>query len=254
MTKSFGVKVSQRDYDVRDAKDYKLEYSSAFPMLPIVDSGAFANANDETVLSTHGLDFVPMFWVHHDDQNFFATGSASEAHALSGNSSKFFRMDGTNLRYMDAPGASAPANTNGYFYVYGVDIETAFTAPIKESGTDDDTTSDSNLYGIKVSKDGKDVNSTDLRDFAIHSGTRSPMIHSVTPGTGNSGTITHNLGYLPFHMVYYKFNTHTEWVLLTAASDSGVTVSTTALTFNVSSGGGSDSYSVVIFKDPLTVS
>lgn len=65
-------------------------------------------------------------------------------------------------------------------------------------------------YGIRVSKEGKEVSSTDIRDFILHSDYSMFKIHTVSSGniTINSGVqtgsvdIAHNLGYVPAFLVY----------------------------------------------------
>lgn len=64
-------------------------------------------------------------------------------------------------------------------------------------------------FGIKVSKKGKDVNTVSLGDSLVD--TSYPLLKikqsgtgtlSVSDGTSDSDTITHNLGYIPNVMVF----------------------------------------------------
>lgn len=64
--------------------------------------------------------------------------------------------------------------------------------------------------GIKVSKPTKNISSTDIRDFILHSDYPMFKIHTISSGsiTINAGestgttTISHNLGYVPAFLVY----------------------------------------------------
>lgn len=66
-------------------------------------------------------------------------------------------------------------------------------------------------YGIKVAKEGKDITSTDPRDYRFHSGINMLKIFKEGFGTksvarGDVGTVdvTHNLGYKPMVFGYFK--------------------------------------------------
>ena len=73
-------------------------------------------------------------------------------------------------------------------------------------------------YGIKVTLPGKDVTSTDIEDYVLHSGYYSPKTYIVgTCSLGFSGeedthtdrdvvSITHNLGYKPYCVFYWNKN------------------------------------------------
>ena len=251
--KSHGIKVSQRDYDVRTAKDYKLEYSSSFPMMPIIASGEFDIGNNVgATIFTHNLGYVPMWLILHEDTGgSFGNGAAGQSHMVDNFLNNFFDMSTTALVHNGDGGATT---VKGRYYIFGIDLEKDFTAPIIASSTEElDTTSDADLYGIKVAKDGKSVFSTDLRDFTIHSGTRSPMIHSVDSAQypASAVTIDHNLGYIPFPFLFWEFNANApNWQHIPSQS---VSVTSTQATFTNSSGGSSDNYSLVLLKEPLSV-
>ena len=65
-------------------------------------------------------------------------------------------------------------------------------------------------YGMKVTKVGKDIASTDIRDWILHSDYsmfkyNSTLTGSITITAGNSTgslEVTHNLGYVPAFLVY----------------------------------------------------
>jgi len=72
--------------------------------------------------------------------------------------------------------------------------------------------SPSSAYVMKISKPGKDISSTSMDDFYLHSSYPLLKIHSYgTFTTLNDGTltVTHNLGYKPFVLV---FSQYVNWV------------------------------------------
>jgi len=75
---NFGIKVSQRGYDATSAKDYKLEYSSGFPMLPILFSGSFTSSPSDTIV-THNLGYVPMWVIVYDGVSGIGQGSTGDS-------------------------------------------------------------------------------------------------------------------------------------------------------------------------------
>jgi len=62
--------------------------------------------------------------------------------------------------------------------------------------------------GIKVSKTEKDVYSTDMRDFVVHSAHPSLSLKQIYSGSldvGESATINHGLGYNPVFLLYSSY-------------------------------------------------
>lgn len=232
MAKSYGAKVSQRGYDV-SGKDFKLLYSSSWPLLTILDSGPFTGKAPGSTIATHNLGYTPMFLVFHDDTNSngFNNGASGQVHMIDSFHAKYFGMDDNTLVYS----SFATGNMNGYYFIFAVDLETDYTAPNVNTGTiDDNADSQDKDYGVKVSKDGFDVSNTDLRNFALHSATRSPMVDSVTTGNlASAGTkaVTHDLGYEPFPFVYAKLTSGSafspaRYQHLTTATDGSVNATT----------------------------
>lgn len=248
----FGAKVSQRGYSVTSAKDYQLEYNSGFPMIPIIKEQAFTVTNNVGgTIATHSLLFHPMFLIFHDDRTTgsFGTGAVGQSHMTNNFLNNLYTANLTTIAHSGLGGATS---TTGKCYVFGIDLEKNFTAPIIESGTGDEENTGAKNYGIRVSKDGKDVFSEDLRDFTIHSGTRAPLIHSVTYGTHTAGatvTVTHNLGYIPFPFLYWEY-TAGAW---THIPNQAVAVTTTQAQFQNPAGGTGSHYSLVLLKEPLSV-
>lgn len=73
-------------------------------------------------------------------------------------------------------------------------------------------------YGIKVAKEGKDITSTDPRDYRFHSGINILKIFkegfgtkSVAHGVVGTVDVTHNLGYKPMVFSYFKHPSNGHW-------------------------------------------
>lgn len=244
----YGIKVSQNGYDAATCPDYKLVFNSSWPLLKILDSGVFTNAASPSLITSYALDYVPAFW-------WFSDGKVGTQHTpgVSSFGSTFngqLAASNSALSFRSGYGANT---LSGRYYIFALDIETAYTSPsiVLPTVADIPAIADTD-YGIRISKPGKSINSTDLRDFSVNSNARTPMVHSVTPGTKaaspSSITVTHNLGYAPMGFVYVKLTGESDYILLTGADDSNIGVSNTTLTFFLPY---ACDYSVVILKDPL---
>lgn len=203
----FGAKVSQRGFKTLTAADRQLLSNSSWPLLKIAFTGVFSIGNgggvgcDATnvyfedvvtgrqILYTHGLGYPPMFWAIGDAIN-----------------------DG--IRAIDG-GGSVGQHLTFRLYVFRLPLNQTFQAPVIQPSDAAPIVTDPN-YGIKVAKDGKNVRSTDYRDYVIHSATKSPLIHAVAIGTPNVGngfagtvfTYTHGLGYTPMAFCFIKYGPH----------------------------------------------
>lgn len=116
---------------------------------------------------------------------------------------------------------------------------------------------------FKLAKEGKDINSTNLEDYIIHSDARSPMIHSreirvagpdpTSPG-GFGYTFYHNLGYIPIFFawqygtgnqldVFVPFYTDSEGDAIFLVDEEKIVYQRSSRT----------TVSVVVLKDPFIV-
>lgn len=69
-------------------------------------------------------------------------------------------------------------------------------------------------YGLRVTKSGKDYDSTTPDDFYLHSDYPLLKVHAsgtFTTAIDGSETITHNLGYKPFVMVFTQYVSTDGW-------------------------------------------
>lgn len=207
-----GIKVSQTGYNVDTAPDYALAFNSSWPSLPIVREFT------QTLTST----FDGFFWSYPDYVTFTHTlGMFAWAHLWETNgpgqvgAMKTRRVD-TNL-YLGKNSVvwQSPYNLSStqlpsitlHVKVYNIDITKPVSydyvqPPVTQSPYDPD-------FGIKVVKEGRSIDSRDLRDFVIHSRAQSPAILSIltelnADGGGNV-TYTNPQGYTNWVYGYVAF-------------------------------------------------
>lgn len=142
-----GVKLSQPFYDVNTTSDSNLVFSSGWPSLAVAASGIC----DGSGKIAHNLGFPP-----------FSLGWANTPATMV-----FPDMDSTYLY----------SNPGDYVVAYDLDItkdvDYAYTAASSVVQPYD------NGYGIKMAIEGKNIDSTDLRDFIVHSRAQSPLVLAV---------------------------------------------------------------------------
>lgn len=190
MGSSVGIKMSQPGWDVRRAGDANTYFSSSWPWLKI-DSEPVIGLTSTSGIINHTLNYPPfvMAWSN-------TRGLIMDSLTIS---SKKITIAGTAGENILCRIFRNPLNVS-----YKSDVVHAALVP---EGTPDTS------HGIKVSKPGKDVSSKDLRDFTIHSGTRSPLVHEVRfekLGTIAGGDYSgiHGLKYasdLPYSPLYFVF-------------------------------------------------
>lgn len=251
MADIYGTKVSQRGFDVRTCADYQLVYSSEWPLLKIQAQGSviIPDATQDVTISTHGLGYVPAFWVF-DDSTYADTWAGAKM-AYPG-TSQFLAANATDLKWLGASRGAIGGILTIYYYIFRSDLSTSFTAQVFNSsptvaGTDSD-------YGIKVAKPGFDVSNSDFRNFTIRSDCRSPMVHKTGTGSfgalGGSVTITHGLGYEPMYYFWAKLTAYGDgrYQMVTTAEDSFSTATSSNITLSLPY---QCDYSYMIFKDPM---
>lgn len=206
----FGVKSSKPTFDVGTARDINLSFSSSWPLLKIAHQGraTINNLGVSQTIVTHDLGYPPMFLI-------FDLASGDSVYksygAIQGGQ---FAVSTTELKFLTFGGAGS---SDIYYYIFRLPLNSNFEAPIINTSTED-TFEDNSDYGIKVTKDGYDTSSTDLRDYVIHSGTRMPLIHAVQSGAlteagyiypgGKMKEYTHNLGYVPLAFCFLNYGSN----------------------------------------------
>lgn len=244
----YGIKISQPGESIY-SPDQRLIFSSGWRLMSMVHNESFSSVSEGSTILTHNLGYPPMF-VPYTNQRFGRSptnGIASFNHTFVAR----VACNDTDIVVYDNGGS---ATATGRVWVLPVDLTKSYESTSITDGPAGDRGTIDHDYGIKVSLPGKDATtSTDLRDFAIHSGTRTPIIHKVepvtaTPGGSNQYEVEHNLGYPPMFYVYFKYGVDTEWQVLGAADDSDVSADNSSVYVTYFD---QAELSVVILKDPL---
>lgn len=245
MTK-FGAKVSQRGYGVSTSGDSQMEFSSEWPLLKIHSQGSFSIPNKtlNVTIATHNLTYVPVFLVFDNDSGLCTLTSPG--------TSQFIAASTTTLDWQGATRSAGAGSFTGYYYIFLYNMATAFTSTSLTTARE--TQEADGSYGIKATKSGKGIASTDLRDFVVDSNTRSPIIHKSDTGSlgagGGTVSVTHDLGYEPMFYVYAYITAFGDnrFQMITTADDSYVEATSTNITFNIPY---QCTYFYIVLKDPV---
>lgn len=247
---SFVVKGTPPGYDVTAAADYLLSFNSSWPLVKLHETGNF------TGTVTHNLGYPPFHLLARP-----ASGAGSADGRIDEEASNYGVSNTALARFS---GSGSPR-----YFIFRLDLTTNFTAPNISTSTASSAVD--NDYVFKVTKPGKDISSTDMRDFALHSNTHSPMVHQVDHGSmSNTGgglgwerTVTHNLGYKPLAFAFIKPSTNTQsyptdryFIVHSPVGASSfyyqVTSTSVYVTLDNAAFSATPMVSVVILKDPFT--
>lgn len=252
----YGTKGSVPGYDVRSVTDYLLQFSSSWPHLKIEHGAASSitmNSTPQTIY-THNLGYSAFYFIISGGQ-FDAVGGINRG----------IGINSTDLAY---DGSQPIGGTYSfYFYICRLPLTQDFTAPQITGSTVAAT--ENHDYGFKVAKPGKSIDSTDMRDFSLHSSTRSLMIHQVeTADMSVSGgfyvrTTTHGLGYIPHGFAYIKPGANTAGLSTSryylmphgiGAQTANYSITTTTLAMRADNSilTGTPTSTAVVLKDPFS--
>lgn len=195
---SHGFKVSEPDYDVREADDKNLSLKSGLTLLKVALQGTITlNAAWKTI--NHNLGYVPQFLVFLKDtgwspvSTFLGTGDLDNGLA---------RADENNL-YIGRVDAS---RTEAIYYIFYEPAQTG-TAP---------SYTPTNDFGMKISKDGVDIDDANILEQTFNSELNSLKI--VADGTLTSTasgarevTYVHGLSVVPGYFAFYEVNNSGVW-------------------------------------------
>jgi len=255
-----GVRLSQLGYDALDTDDRNLIYSSSWPLLKLHMSGTatIADTSVEQKIIDHNLGYPPVFvWGSINNGNSIVTGASGDYAEMFGPPT-LFSVNSTSLYY---DGFYGGVSTQIFYRIYRYDLTTNFTATDNFTGSSIQNSLQSD-YTFRISKDGKSINSTDMRDFVIHSDARSPMVHMSVSGNlvpttdgvaGYEVKATHNLNYVPFFLCYYIDPTTGRYVRTPTGTGgaTGAFVSNKTVKFGAAASSYANGASVIVFKDPF---
>lgn len=214
-----GFKISKPGYDANQAAGSNLVFDSNWPSLPIafetdIDNPITSSVSTATVV--HNLNFPAFTWVwaYYDDpsginnvcRRFIAASDANNVY-LSGNTPNRPPFNASRLKIR----------------CFRLDLSKDVDYLLADRSTFN--LPYDNSFGIKFVKQGKDINSKDLRDFAIYSRAESPLILAVktelTISNNNLGTTIGNViqykSSLSYPVWVYGFTKSTSEVYTPAA-------------------------------------
>lgn len=202
----YGAKGSAKGYDVKTIADYLQLFNSSWPNLKIEASGSATitrNLTPQTIY-THNLNYPPFYILI---GGTFADGVMN---VIMPNDSGF----GVNNTILGYDGHFNFGDTiTFYYYVCRLPLNQDFQAE-DISGSTFTTGIDDN-YGMKVMKPGADIKSTDLRDYALYSSSRSLQIQQVNNSSSSSSgsyfvsSFNHGLPYIPLGFSFINPSTNT---------------------------------------------
>jgi len=249
-----GIFITQIGASVPTAADYQFVFNSDWPSLQTAfEKTVVVPAGGAVVTVLHRLGFFPLTFVFLTQNNQFV------GRADIGNTDVACFIGKQGL-YLTNNNVSSSYTAN--IKCYNLDLQKPhdYTLPkFPAVNQPYDPT-----VGIKVAKYGKDIHSTDLRDFILHSRAQSPALLSVvtersavtSPLGGGLERIsyTNPAGYIPWIGGYIGNNgTIYESLVYNAAGFSvqspGLTINppATTLDFNPATGGAT----LIILRDPL---
>lgn len=190
---SYLAKGTRPGYDVKTAIDYLNTFNSEFPLLNFdsmaLHSGTF----------NHDLDYFPFFFITHNASGF-VPGSVNQTSADE------WSISTTQL-------VRSSGSSSVRCFIARLNLTNNFSAPYTEGDTVQGVSNPD--YEFKIAKAGKSIESTDMRDFSIHSNTISPLVHKVYSATMFSSggdyyaTVAHGLPYTPLVFAYIRPSTNT---------------------------------------------
>lgn len=195
----YGFKASEPGHDVFTAEDKNLSLKTGFT-IPKVFKEGIASSEFPSDSITHNLGYEPQFlvWVYTGDGGIKA-GGAGLATGNDDFGTAF--IDDTSLSIF-----SINDTLLARYYIFYEELSSGGNVPFT-------STSD---YGLKMSKDGKDILEANILDQTFNSEKNTLKIQtdkviSATIGTDYNFIIPHNLGKFPAYMVYYEVDDNGYW-------------------------------------------
>lgn len=204
---NYGAAVSQPGKDAKVTADRFFTISSAFQSLKVfsvteVTTTIPTAGNVNTITVTHNLGYYAPCLIVYNGSTTLGQGTSylmSDHNfpldiEIAVNTIKINVDEDFDLTY------SATGDTV-YFTVYSfVDTFDAFEAPVLNTDTTD--SADGNDYGFRISKPGFDVRTCADVDCIITSKKPAMTVHKK--GTDDTGSIAHDLGYIPTYLAFAK--------------------------------------------------
>ena len=193
---SAGIFITQQGVSVPTAADYQFVFNSNWPSLQVAFDTTVTIAANATLTIPHNLNFTPFTvgWILQNGISIGRIFAYAQRFISAPQSTVSFTFDSTNVYLTGDTTNSYEVNIKCYNLDITTSVDYTFPQYPKYPTLYDNTT------GIKVTKSGKQINSTDLRDFILHSRAQSPAVLSVVPSTlttyfNGYSNVTSNVAY-----------------------------------------------------------
>lgn len=168
-----GFKISQPGYDANRTGGQNMVFDSSWPSLPIAFETTIPNTitgTGSTASIPHGLKFAPfvMIWAYAPDPSGIGNVGV-----------RFIAAADTTNIYLNGNTISTPPFNATILKIRAFQLDLSKDIDYTLAPGDTFNQAYDSNFGIKVVKPQKDINSKDMRDFALHSRCQSPLILAV---------------------------------------------------------------------------
>lgn len=166
-----GFKLSKPTYDIKDASSQNQIFNSSWPSLQVAfETNSTYGASNKVA---HGLGFPPFA---------FAFAYGTDPSGIVKAVRRYIPTVDSTYIYLDFSYVGSDgfitSSTNINIKAFNIDLSVDIDYPLLNFSNPSQTVYD-NDFGIKLAKDGKSVNSTDLKDFILHSRCQTDLIMAV---------------------------------------------------------------------------
>jgi hypothetical protein len=168
-----GFKLSKPGYDASRTAGQNFVFDSSWPSLPIAFETTIPNTITSSISKAtiaHNLKFAPLvfIWAYFPDPS--GVGNVCR---------RFIAMADINNIYLNGNTSSTPPFNATILKIRAFQLDLTKDVDYSLAPGDTFNSSYDPNFGVKVVKPGKDINSRDMRDFALHSRCQSPLILAV---------------------------------------------------------------------------
>lgn len=176
-----GFKISKPGYDAKRTIGQNLVYSSSWPSLAVAFEKTIPNpitTGGATGSTAHNLNFPPFTFVWAIGADPSGLTGAVSSRRIPGCAD----VDGTNVYFSDSGLSGIETDflyTATKLHIKSFQLDLSKDIDYLLAPGETFKTPYDNNFGVKVAKQNKDITSTDLRNFAIHSRCQSALVLAV---------------------------------------------------------------------------
>lgn len=200
---TFGIKVSEPGHSVWTAEDKNLSLKTGMTLLKVYKAGNISLSSSGWNTVSHSLGYVPQYLAYVKDPSY-TPDSVFLAKGYFGQltlPSAIAKINTSNLYLY-----KTYTDQNAFYYIFYEPVDTGTAPSVVEEKT----------YGLKISKDGKDVKSANILEQTFNSEKNSIKIitDGFTTSTASGSrtvNIAHNLPFIPGFLVYFEVDSSGSW-------------------------------------------